>query len=219
MDLLIFGAGSFARLMRGFFENDAGQKVRAFIVDAAYREENTLDGLPVLTPQEALAAHPPGDLALYTAIGYARMRDRKALYERGRALGYAPTSFVSNSAHVSHGVTLGDNCAVFPGVILEPNVKVGTNNILWSQGTLCHDVRLGDHNFVAAGSVIGGHTQVGEACFLGFNAAVAHNLVLADETLVGAGSVLLESSQAHGRYLGSPARLVSTHAESGIEVT
>ena len=218
MDLLIFGAGSFARLMRGFFENEAGHRVRAFIVDEAYRKESTLGGLPVLTPEEALAAHPPGDLALFTAIGYARMRHRKALYERGRSLGYVPTSFVSASAHVSHGVSVGDNCAVFPGVVLEPNVKVGANNILWSQGTLCHDVRLGDHSFIAAGSVIGGHTQVGEACFLGFNATVAHNLVLADETLVGAGSLLLESSQAHGRYLGSPARLVSTHQESGIEV-
>ncbi|MBM4233971.1 MAG: hypothetical protein FJ160_07295 [Gammaproteobacteria bacterium] len=96
-----------------------------------------------------------------------------------------------------------------PGVVVEPGVIVGNNNVLWSNSTICHDSRIGDHNFFAANSVIGGFSRVGSRVFFGFSSVLAQQLDVCDDVLVGATAFVNHNIETPGKYLGSPATLRS----------
>lgn len=214
--VVIFGLGSFAAVMCRHFEA-AGRRVAAYAVDRELLAAAP-DGRPVVPFDELPARHPPEGFDLFVAIGYRRMRARRALVERLRAAGYRFASYVSPHAVVASGVPIGANAAVLDLVVVEPFATIEDNVVLCSGVVVAHECRVGAHSFVAARSTLAGRSSVGEGCFLGVACATINDVTLAPETHVLPGSVIYQDTAPMTRYLGVPARAVGTHAETGIVI-
>lgn len=206
--LLIFGAGTLARLACLEAEDSGAYEVVGFIVDDDLIATERFLGRPIHAWSAARTSFAPHAVAIHCAIGYRAMRRRAAVFDQVKAAGFGCVSLVSTRAYVSRHAELGENCFVMAGVVIEPGARLGPNNMVWSNATVCHDCTIGRHNFIAAGATLGGHVTIGNRSFLGFGSVVRERQRVGNDVLVGAQSLLLEDTNDLCVYLGSPARLV-----------
>jgi sugar O-acyltransferase (sialic acid O-acetyltransferase NeuD family) len=214
--LIIYGDSTFAELVKHYFETDSNYRVVAFCVDRAYKTKDELCGLRVVALEDALSRYSPEEHHIFAAIGYKSVRVHKALFEKMLHLHYPIASYISSKAIVDASCQIGVNCLVLPGAILEPHVRVEDNCFVNSGAIVCHHATVEAHSIVAAGSLIGGYSVVGESSLIGFQASVAELRRVGKETLLAAGSVLLEDTGECAMYAGAPARMIRSHAETGI---
>ena len=205
--LVIFGAGDIARLAHFYFRTDSPHQVAAFVVDAAFKNEDTFDGLPLVSFEEALDRYPPSYHEAFVAISYAQMnRLRRAKYEQMRGAGYRCVTYLSSRCTYLASPP-GQNCFILEDNTVQPFVTIGNNVTLWSGNHVGHDSTVDDHCFVTSHVVISGNVKIGAYCFLGVNSTLRNSIVVAPETLVGAGAVIMKDTKPKGVYLPARAEL------------
>ena len=198
--LVIFGAGDIAKLAHFYFRTDSQHQVAAFVVDAAFKNADTFDGLPLVTVEEAINRYPPATYDAFVAISYAQMnRLRRAKYEQMRAAGYRCVSYVSSRCTYLTSPP-GDNCFILEDNTVQPFVTIGNNVTLWSGNHIGHDSVIEDHCFISSHVVVSGHVRVGAGSFLGVNATLRNSITIAPESLIAAGAVIMKSTVAKGVY-------------------
>lgn len=217
--LVIFGAGSLARLAHYYATREMGLRVLGFVVDADRKDFDSYCGLPVFSWKACLEQHPPASTSMYVAVGYREMRQRQRLFDRAKVAGYGLQNVVSTAAFVAATTPIGENNFIMPGVVVEPEVRLGDNNVVWSNTTLCHDTVVGHHNFFASNVTVGGEAVIGDRCFFGFTSTVVHQRRVGDDVLLAAQSLLLNDADALGWYQGAPAKRVESISEQvGVSV-
>ncbi len=147
------------------------------------------------------------------------MRARSYAYEKVISAGYEMINIISKSSHVSAAAVIGVNNFIMPGVVIEPFVQIKSNNIFWSNSTVCHDTKIGSHNFLASNVTIGGNVSIGNNSFFGFSTTITQGLTIEDEVLVGAGSLIIDNLKALYLYFGSPSKPIKEiNPNIGIKV-
>ena len=198
--IVIFGAGDIARLAHFYFRTDSPHQVCAFVVDAAFKDADSFDGLPLVAFDEATERYPPSRFEGFVALSYAQMnRVRRAKYEQMRGAGYRLVSYVSSRCTYLTEPP-GDNCFVLEDNTVQPFVTIGNNVTLWSGNHIGHDSIIEDHCFISSHVVISGHVRVGSHSFLGVNATIRNSITIAPESLIAAGAVIMKSTVAKGVY-------------------
>lgn len=212
--VVVFGNLASSALARFVIEHDTPYRVEAFTVDAAYRNADSHEGLPLLPFEELERWCPPKDVRLCIPMGYQKINGiRRARYEQAKARGYEFITYVSSRASWWPGVSIGENSLVYEHAILQPYSSVGVNAIVRSGAHVSHHGVVGDHAFVAAMVAMGGKVVVGEQVFLGVGSVVVDSIVLAPRTFVGAGAVVTRPTEADGVYVGNPARKLEKRSD------
>jgi UDP-N-acetylbacillosamine N-acetyltransferase len=215
-ELVLYGVGSFAALLTHHLEA-TGRRVAAYAVDREHLGAAPAPR-PVVLFDELTRRHPPDRCDLLVAVGYRRMRARRAMFERARALGYRLASFVSPTAVVAAGVTLGENVVLLDQVVVEPFASIGDHVVLGAGALVSHESRVGAHVFASARVLLAGRTTVGEGSFLAIAAATINDVTLAPETHLLPGTFAFQDTEPMTRYQGNPARAIGRHVERGIEI-
>jgi len=207
-NLVIFGAGDIARLAHHYFTTDTAHEVVAFTVDAAYRQADTLLGLPLCDAEQVVQRFPPGDVAMFVAISYTKMnRVRAEKYAAMRAAGYQLLTYVSSRCTYLASEPPGDNCFILEDNTIQPFVRIGSNVTLWSGNHIGHDSVIEDHCFLSSHVVVSGHVRIGERSFIGVNATLRNGLTIAPGTLIGAGSVIMKNTKPNTVWMPERATL------------
>ncbi len=215
-NLIIYGDSSYAEMIAHYFQTDSDYQVVAFCVDEEYKARDESGGLPVVALENIEDHFSTEEHHIFAAIGYKSVRTHKVLFEKIARLSFPVASYISSKAIVDSSSNIGINCLVLPGVILEPNTVIEENCFINSGAIVCHHTCIKAHSILAAGSLIGGHTTIGESSLIGFNATVAELLQVGSETLLGAGSLLLQNTENHTMYVGTPAKAIRKHIDTGI---
>ena len=218
MKLIIYGIGEFAKLVRYYFEYETEYEVVAYCLDEQYMKNNIFDNLPIVSFDSLENEYSNSFYQIFIAVGYKNMRARKALFESVQKKNYTMASFISKSVLKDPSVQIGENCLVLQGVILEPFCNIEANTFINSGVTVCHHAKVSKHCFIAAKTLIGGYTTIGENSFLGFSSVVLQKLNLSAETLLGAGAVCVSHTTPYSMYIGSPAKYIKSHEETGIRI-
>ena len=216
--LVLYGNGKMAELVLHLLDGDPRYRVCAVAADAAFIRSPDFRGLPLVPLADVPARFPAADHAMLVAVGYRRMRSRRDMFERARALGYRLVNYVARGARVSPGLRMGENTIIFDSAHLDPMVRLGSNVIVRPMAYVGHDVVIEDHCFIAPGATIGGGCRVGRLSFIGLGATVTTAATVAEECLVGAATLVLKATDPCGLYVGQPARRVRDLAESGVVI-
>lgn len=205
--LVIFGAGDIARLAHFYFTTDSPHEVVAFVVDAAYKQGDSFEGLPLCTLDEVSSRYPPSGNEAFVALSYARMnRVRRAKYDAMKGLGYRCATYVSSRCAYLSKTPPGDNCFILEDNTVQPFVTIGNNVTLWSGNHIGHDSAIEDDCFISSHVVVSGRVRVGAGSFLGVNSTLRNAITIAPESLIGAGAVIMEDTEAKGVYLPQRAK-------------
>lgn len=200
--LIIFGTQDIAKLAHFYFEQDSPYQVVAFTVDAAYRDRETFQGLPVVDFEEVEKSYPPEAYAMFIAVSYVKMNQLRAQkYQEAKAKGYALPSYVSSRCTYLSQHSPGDNCFILEDNIIQPFVKIGNNVTIWSGGHIGHDSLIKDHCYITSHVVVSGRVTIEPYCFLGVNATLRNGITLGESSLIGAGASLMQDSEPHSVYV------------------
>jgi sugar O-acyltransferase (sialic acid O-acetyltransferase NeuD family) len=198
--LILFGTGGFAQVARFFFARDSPHEVVAFTVDAPGAD--TFEGLPLVPFAEVADRYPPGEHAMFVAVGYRKVnRLRAGVCERARGLGYELVSYVSSRATHWGDTRVGDNCFVFEDNTIQPFVTIGDGVVLWSGNHIGHHATLEDYCFLTSHVVVAGFTRVGAYSFLGVNATLRDSIAVGRSNVIGAGALIMKSTGDHEVYV------------------
>jgi sugar O-acyltransferase (sialic acid O-acetyltransferase NeuD family) len=200
-DVVLFGLGDFARIARIYLDADSPHRVVAFTVNEAYIDSDELEGLPVVPFETLTETHPSGRCAMFVAIGFSGVNSaRREVYGQCRERGYELISYVNSRATYWDELSLGDNCFVFEENVIQPNVQIGSNVILWSGNHIGHDSTIEDHVFIASHAVISGNVTIGESSFVGVNATFRDGIRVAPRCVIGAGALIMKDTVEGGVY-------------------
>jgi sugar O-acyltransferase (sialic acid O-acetyltransferase NeuD family) len=200
-NVVIFGLGDFARIARIYLAEDSEHEVVAFTANERYVQSDRLDDLPVVPFESLPETHAPDRYSMFVAIGFSGVNEaRKEVYDRCRELGYELISYVNSKATYWGKLELGANCFVFEENVIQPNVRIGNNVILWSGNHIGHDSTIEDHVFIASHAVISGNVTIGESSFIGVNATFRDGIIVAPRCVIGAGALIMKDTLEGGVY-------------------
>jgi sugar O-acyltransferase (sialic acid O-acetyltransferase NeuD family) len=200
-DVVVFGLGDFARIARVYLEADSPHRVAAFTANERYLEGDELEGVPVTAFETLPETHPPDRYSMFVAIGFSGVNSaRRSVYEDCKAHGYELISYVSSKARRWDDLVLGDNCFVFEDNVIQPNVRIGNDVILWSGNHIGHDSTIEDHVFIASHAVISGNVTIAESSFVGVNATFRDGITVAPRCVIGAGALIMKDTVEGGVY-------------------
>ncbi|MGZ4314398.1 MAG: acetyltransferase [Gaiellaceae bacterium] len=199
--VVLFGTGDFARVAAVYLRDDSPHDVAAFTVHEEYIDAPDLLGVPVVPFERLAETHPPGDNAMFIAIGFSGINRRRAeLYSECKSRGYDLITYVSSRAFVSKGVEFGDNCFVFEANVIQPFARIGCDVVLWSGNHIGHDATIEDHCFLASHVVVSGNVTIGERAFIGVNATLRDGVTVAPDCVIGAGALIMKDTVEGGVY-------------------
>ena len=200
-EVIIFGAGDYARIASAYLEADSNHSVLGFSVDGAYKDRDELLGKPVYAFEDMIKSHPPDRVKLLVAIGFSGLNQaRKGVYERCKALGYTFVTYINSRAYQWGNLEVGENTFIFEANVLQPFVTIGNNCVLWSGNHIGHDSKIDDHCFIASHVVISGNCRIGHSCFIGVNATLRDGVKVAPRCLIGAGAAILKDTEEGDVY-------------------
>ncbi len=131
---------------------------------------------------------------------------------------------IISNCTIGEGTSIGQNCVVFPKVVLGRNVRV-QNNVSIYEGVICEDdVFLGPSmvftNVYNPRSAIARKseyrtTMVRRGASIGANATIVCGVELGEFCFIGAGAVVNRNVPAYALVVGNPAKQIGWMSEYG----
>ncbi len=200
--LIIIGNTSNAKLAHYFFTQDSPYEVIAFSVNQQYVSEPHFCGLPVVPFEDLETKFPCDQFDAFVAVGYKDMNDVRAeLYNAAKLKGYKLPNYISSKCTFLSKEPMGDNNLILEDNTIQPFVKIGSNNVLWSGNHIGHDAEIKDHCFITSHVVVSGFTRIENNSFIGVNVALRDDITIAKYTLIGAGASIMNNTEEYGVYL------------------
>ncbi|MGJ5748945.1 sugar O-acyltransferase (sialic acid O-acetyltransferase NeuD family) [Streptomyces puniciscabiei] len=204
-ELLIIGAGGFARETAQAVTDAAGFKLLGHLDDNPALHGTEVDGVPVLGGCDLV--HELPDARVVICVG--NPRDYAARARLVRRLDLAadrcatvihPTASVSETSEVGPGSVLLAHC------VLTAAVRVGAHVAVMPHVVLTHDDRVEDHVTLASGVRLGGGVRLERGAYVGSGALVKEGTTVGAWSLIGMGSTVLGDVPPGEVWVGSPAR-------------
>lgn len=221
-DLVIAGAGGFARETAQLVAILPEWRLLGFLDDDPGRHGTLVDGVPVLGDMKLLngPTRGDGDLAAASVVvctgsprdfgSRARIVARLGL-PRGR---YA--TLIHPGAAVSPSSRIGPGSVLLAGVVLTASVEVGAHVAVMPHVTLTHDTVVSDFATIASGVRLGGGVRVEPGAYLGSGALIREGRTIGAGALVGMGAVVTRDVPPHEVWVGNPARFLRPVADHTV---
>lgn len=203
--VIIFGDSAFAEIAYEYFTHDSDYEVVGFTVSKEFLKKDSMFDLPIYPFEEIENKFPPAAYEMHIALVYNQLnRIRVRFYKEAKDKGYRLANYISSKAFVWHNVEIGDNCFVFEDNTIQPFVKIGSNNVLWSGNHIGHHSKIGDHNFISSHVVVSGFCEIGDSNFMGVNSTMGNNLRLGNDCLVGSFVHIVKHIESGSLMRGTP---------------
>lgn len=205
-NLIIFGNGDFARMMKYYIDIDDDRTVKAFTVDGEFIKSPEFCGIPLIDFKMLEKMYSPDEYDILLAIGNSKMNDvRKDAFYRCKEKGYNIASYIHSSCSV-HCTDIGEGNIILERCLIYPFTKIGSGNLFWDNVMIAHDCIVGDFNTFAAYSDLCGYVQIGNNGFFGKNCVIKEYVEIADYTLIGATAFVKDNTEMYNVVV--PARSV-----------
>ena len=189
--LVIFGVGETGTMFYNCFKYDSVYEVCAFTVEDAYRDADSLRGLPVVSFSEVDKQYPPEEYEMFVAISSTNINSlRKRVYNECKAKGYKLATYISSKASVGYEVQIGDNCAIMENTSIQQFTKIGNDVIIFNNNVIGHSSVIRDHVFISSCIAMSGYCKIGESCFLGVNCTFNIGVVVGDFCYIGMSTII-----------------------------
>ena len=203
-DLIIIGDGNNAEIMAYLFENDTTYNLAGFAVHRKYYTDEYIFGYPVYILEDLEQDYPPAEADVFVAIGYSRMNHTRAdIFNNMKNRGYTCASYISrNGSTIYPNITFGENVFIFENNVIQYDVKIGNNVIMWSGNHVGHKTIIENHVYLSSHCVISGYCTIGEYSFLGVNSTVIDNVEVGPNSLIAANTLIRKNVVGDKVYTG-----------------
>lgn len=205
-DILVYGAGSHAKVVIDAIENEGQYAIVGLIDDNKPIGEQVL-GYEIIGPRDIMVnLANSGVSRCVVAIGDNAVR--RSVVDVVSTAGIRFASVVHPFTAIGKDVSIGNGTVVFKGTVIDPDVRIGTGVILNNGVTIGHENRIGDYAHLSEGARCGGNVTIGNGTFVGMGAIIISGLTIGENVFIGAGSVVTKDIPDGVTAVGSPARKI-----------
>jgi sugar O-acyltransferase (sialic acid O-acetyltransferase NeuD family) len=213
IDVVILGAGGFAREACWVFEEDNQNEkkwnVLGFIDDNAESTGASRCDLPVLGTFRWLELNSGKNFQVISGVGNPITRRHFA--ERAAALGLSFCSVIHPSAQFSRWVEIEPGAIITAGCVLTTHIQIGAHTLVNLKSTIGHDAVIGPYCNINPGSHISGSVTLGEGVELGTGAVIIQGHKVGEWSVIGAGAVVTDDIPSRVTAVGVPCRVIKWH--------
>ncbi|MET8945115.1 NeuD/PglB/VioB family sugar acetyltransferase [Streptomyces sp. NPDC004542] len=215
-ELVIVGAGGFARETAQAVADAGEARVLGHLDDNPVLHGTEVDGVPVLGGCDLVHELPGVRVVLCVGnprdyAARARLVRRLALPADRYATVIHPTAAVSRTSEVGPGSVLLAHC------VLTAAVRVGAHVAVMPHAVLTHDDVVEDYATIASGVRLGGGARLAQGAYAGAGALVREGTTVGAWSLIGMGSAVLGDVPPGEVWAGSPARRLRAADEPALD--
>lgn len=142
----------------------------------------------------------------------------------GKTPQVAESAFVSEAAYIMGDVTVGEDCAVFPGAVIRADfghIKMG-RQVLVEDNAVLHcappGLDIGDDVTFGHGAMVNSR-KIGSKVLVGMNATLLHEAEIGNRCIIAAGTVVGQGMKIpDGSFVaGVPGKIVGKATEKQLE--
>ena len=202
----VYSGGGFGREV-AWLAQECGQNVVCFIDDDATKQGMLLNGIPMLSLEEARRKfHAAGVVG-----GTGTPTTRELLMKKASGAGLGFITLIHPRVERSSWIDIGEGTVICAGNILTTNIVLGRHVQINLDCTVGHDVVMGDFATLAPGVHVSGCVRLGRRVYVGTGAVILNGtpdepLVVGDDAVIGAGAVVTKPVPAGVTVVGVPAR-------------
>jgi acetyltransferase EpsM len=209
-NVLILGAGTFARSIGDMVEEDQGLNVAGFVVDMPpYVRGSKLADKPIYwidDLEDFDKSHP-----VVSGLGVmARINLIKKVLE----MGFGFSTLIHPRAYVSKTVRLGCGVIVISGAQIATDSVLGDHVIINRGALIGHNVTIKDYSFISPGANLASHVNIGARTTIGMGVNIIEHVTVGENCFVGAGSLLTQDVPDNVKVVGMPARIIERDIEN-----
>jgi sugar O-acyltransferase (sialic acid O-acetyltransferase NeuD family) len=207
-DLLIYGAGGFARealqIVHAINAINPTWHFRGFVVDPEHAgAKESVNGHPVTSDPAELTDDDRPEFLVAIGNPFVRQKIVAKLAKKGCIF---PT-IVHPKAWIGEHVTLNPGTIICAGCCLTTDIEIGQHCHLNLTSTVGHDARLGEFCTISPGVNISGNVRLGNLVEIGTGAALLPKVSIGSGSVIGAGAVVLKDVPANVTAVGVPAQV------------
>lgn len=146
------------------------------------------------------------NVSYFIGIGDNNIRERIAnriINNKGTFI-----NIIHRSACISHTAKLGNGVFVSAIATVNALVTVGNQCILNTGCILEHECVVGDTVHIGPGAVLAGNVVVGDRTFVGANTVIKQGVKIGNDVIIGAGTVVIRDVADGETVAGNPARKI-----------
>jgi sugar O-acyltransferase (sialic acid O-acetyltransferase NeuD family) len=192
--LVIWGCGGHARVVL-----DAVRAMKAFDETAFYDDD------PAMATPSLAQLVAAGFEEFLIAIGTNSIRAR--CFGDAVGAGLRPAVCVHPTAWISPDARIGAGSVAMARTVIQSRASIGKNCIINTGAIVEHDCVVGDHSHLSPAATLGGAVRVGEFVHMGIGAIAIPGMVIGDRSVIGAGGVVIRDVPADAMAVGVPARV------------
>lgn len=199
MDLLIIGAGGFAREVAKLVE-DINQDFKKYnLIGFVDKESNKSEemGYPILSEK---------DVNYDKAFAVIAIGNPKIISSIKRKHDIKSPNLIHPTVRLHKSTKIGNGNIICEGNIFTVNIQIGHNNILNLGNTIGHETIIGNYNVINPGCHISGNVKIGNENLIGTGAVILENLSVGDLNKIGAGAVVTKDVGSESVMVGVPAK-------------
>ncbi len=215
-DILIHGTGTMGKLLFSEFSENNDYNVKAFVCDDKFYTSDSFMGKFVCKSSEVLKYFSPQSIPIISTGVYHSLRERYNSYLKMKEKGFHFINFISKKANVTEDIDIGENNIIFAGVYLDYYGKIGNCNLIRPNTYIGHNFNIGNGISISPGCNIAGYTTIEDLSFIGIGSTILGKLTIGKECLIGAASLVTKDTEPFSTYVGSPARKIKTHEDTGV---
>ena len=205
-DIVIFGAGGYARCIADAAECGDRHRIVAFVDDGQAAGAEQL-GRPVVSEEEYFSS---GRYPACGVVGIGDCSAREAVVEKiaDRAIDFQFVSIVHPRASLSRYAEFGVGVVILAGSIVSAGARLGDHVSLFTNAVVEHDDSIAEFISMAPAACLGGDVKIGARTFVGMGAVVKQGIEIGSDVVIGAGAVVLHDLPELIVAAGNPARAV-----------
>ena len=201
-NIVIFGVGRGANIATRYFGDDSAHEIVAYTVDDEHVTQKEFMGRPVIPFSRIEKEIPPAQSQMFILLGFQEMNALRAeKFAAAKNKGYSLANYVSSRILASGNPQIGENCFILEGNVLNYDVTIGNNVVMWSGNHVGDFSFIEDHVFISSQVVLSGEVTIGTRSFLGVNATISNHVRVGARSYIGANALIAQDTAPDSVYV------------------
>jgi len=208
----VFGVGGYGREVMPLVQNIAKRNKSEvfFVVDAAYKTVNEVNGVAVLSFDEFLET----DYKLkHLSIAVADSKLRKDIAEKAIANKITLSNVIADNVILLAENNIADGAILSPFVTITSNCNIGLCFHANIYSYVAHDCVIGDYVTFSPGVKCSGNVVIKDKVFVGTGAIIRPGtsdtpLEIGEGAVIGMGAVVTKDVPAGSTVVGNPGKII-----------
>lgn len=216
--LIIIGTSNTASHVYSFVKYHKLYDVIGFAVNKKYKNTDNFEGLPVYTLENLKDECKIPNFYVFVAILWNKLNsERKNIYNYCVSQGYPLANLISPTAIIRSEIN-GNNCWIHDYVVIQNNVKMGSDILIMAQTLIGANSTISSHCFFGAKSLLGGGSSVGEQTFIGLNTIIFDGTKIGNKCIIGACTAVKRNMPDYSKCVtASDNNIIKQYNEDEIE--